>query len=292
MAFSAKVLADSIAPCGSRLTTLEVSYPRFIHSEMLTHRMLSRNSASSRAIPVEKLIQRVVDDPVVPLYIGANQKGMQAGAELPELTRGQAVLDWIEARDFAVTQARNLVALGVHKSIPNRLLEPWMWITVIVSATEWDNFYGLRLHKDAEPHFQHIARMMRDAMDASTPMAISAGAWHLPLWFPEEDEPLAREIVGPTLASSTYIGEAVQAMAIKVSIGRCARVSYLTHDGRRDLRDDVALYERLIVQEPLHASPAEHVAKALDTPERVGNFVGWRQLRKTLPNEHIGKKLP
>ncbi len=173
MAFECKILADSLAPCMKRLTTFEVTYPRIIHSEVLTHRMLSRNSASSRAIPVEKLIQRVVDDPFIPVYIGANQKGMQAGEELSEEARASAVTLWLSARNKAVDHARMLTNIGVHKQVVNRIIEPWMWITVIVSATEWDNFYGLRCHKDAEPHFQLIARMMRDAQAASEPRAVS-----------------------------------------------------------------------------------------------------------------------
>lgn len=292
--FAAKILADSVAPCGKRLTTIEATYPRFIHSEMLTHRMLSRNSASSRAIPVEKLIQRVIDDPVIPLYIGANQKGMQAGAELSETDRAIAVGAWLTARDFAVAAAKGLANAGVHKSIPNRIIEPWMWITVIISATEWDNFYGLRLHKDAEPHFQHIARMMKEAMDASTPKRLALGEWHLPLWgFDGDDVAMATYAVdsgrhGPAGENRELFAE----IRLKASVGRVARVSYLTHDGRRDIKEDIRLHDDLVAKEPLHASPAEHVAQALDKPERVGNFIGWRQLRKTLPNENIGGVMP
>lgn len=225
MGFSVRVLADSIAPCGKRLTTLECSYPRFIHSEVLTHRMLSRNSASSRAIPTEKLIQRVVDDPVIPMYIGANQKGMQAGAELTDLAREIAVREWLAARDSAVDKARSLLAIGVHKQVVNRLIEPWMWITVIISATEWENFFGLRLHKDAEPHFQHLARMMKDAMIESYPVELDAGSWHLPLIKSAEITEVSLRYPNDEQAAWLEL--------IKISVGRCARVSYLTHDGRR-----------------------------------------------------------
>jgi hypothetical protein len=251
--------------------------------------MLSRNSSSSRAIPTEKLIQRVVNDPVVPLYIGANQKGMQTGAELPEEARKMAVEEWLRARDNAVGHARFMLGSGVHKAIVNRLIEPWMWITVIISATEWDNFFGLRLHKDAEPHFQYLARLMKESMDlwssAHRTQELSEGAWHLPLWGASGDFDEA--------CALAYVknGMSVEEIAKRVSVGRCARVSYLTHDGRRDLVEDIALHDRLIVAEPLHASPAEHVAQALATPERIGNFVGWKQLRKFLPNENIGGPL-
>lgn len=276
MPITAKILADSIAPCGKRLTTFECTYPRAIHSEIMTHRMLSRNSASSRAIPTEKLIQRVVDDPWIPKYIGANQRGMQAGAELSDDARTEAVMQWLYARDKAVERARILAELGVHKQVVNRVIEPWMWITVIISATELDNFFGLRRHKDAEPHFHELADKMWAVREDSMPRVLSASEWHLPLihW---------DDVVDRALSLTDLI---------KVSVGRCARVSYLTHDGRRAPEEDIALHDRLIVQEPLHASPAEHVAQALAEPLRAGNFIGWRQYRKTLPNEHIGGTLP
>lgn len=328
MAFSVKVLADSLAPCGKRLTTFECSYPRFIHSEILTHRLLSRNSASSRAIPVTRLIDRVLEDPVIPLYIGANQKGMQAGSELNEVDRQSAIDAWLEARDEAVGAARSLVALNVHKSIPNRLLEPWMWITVIISATEWDNFFGLRRHKDAEPHFQYLANMMWEAREASKPEQLGAGEWHLPLishedrWaaftlvtgreVPEDllqntrPHPLAGTVPlsekwaakydeiwkGIDDSTEKFIHTRILDILKKVSVGRVARVSYLTHDGRRDLSEDIGLHDRLVAGSPLHASPAEHIAMALPEAKRIGNFIGWLQLRKSLPNEHIGGPMP
>ncbi len=284
MPISATVLADSIAPCGKRLTTMEWTYPRAIHSEIMTHRMLSKNSASSRAIPVEKLIQRVLDHPWIPDYIGANQKGMQAGAELDEVARGFAVGTWLHARDEAVSHARRMVEIGVHKQVVNRLLEPWMYITIIVSATEWNNFFTLRLHKDAEPHFQALARAARAVMDASVPEKLEEGQWHLPLISGED-----RLIVSTSLPTPLPDDSHVQFTKnlIKVSVGRCARVSYLTHDGRRDIAEDIALHDRLIVQEPLHASPAEHVAQALATPDRHGNLIGWRSYRMTLPKENV-----
>ncbi len=161
MAIEAKVLADSVAPNGRRLTTMLWTYPRAIHSEIMTHRAFSRNAASSRAIPTEKLIQRVVDDPWIPTYIGKNQKGMQAGELLTDDDLHEAQMQWLTARDQAVERARALVKIGVHKQVVNRIIEPWMWITVIVSATEWGNFFGLRDHPMAEPHFQELARLAR-----------------------------------------------------------------------------------------------------------------------------------
>ena len=299
MAISVKVLADSLAPCGKRLTTMEWKYPRSIHSEIMTHRMLSKNSASSRAIPTEKLIQMVLDDPFIPEYIGANKSGMQAGNELSDIDRETAVDLWIQARDAAVHYARRLLELGVHKQVVNRLIEPCMWITIIVSGTEWDNVWGLRCHPMAEPHFQKLAYTARAAMAASTPEQIPLGGWHTPLFGSSrtagdgEDElavlALARQHEpDDTERAAAYAIELMK----KISVGRCARVSYLTHEGKREIEKDIELHDRLVVQQPLHASPAEHVAQALATPERSGNFVGWLQYRKTLPNENIGGPLP
>lgn len=329
MPITAKILADSVAPCAARLTTFECTYPRSIHSEIMTHRMLSKNSASSRAIPTPKLIERVMEDPFIP-----NQKGMQAGAELSEKAREDAVADWLAARDAAVTWAKHLHEIGVHKQVVNRIVEPWMWITVIISGTEWDNFFGLRCHKDAEPHFQELATKMRDARYVSAPRELKAGEWHLPL-ISGEDWTEAFERLGfiPDADDvNEFQADATKAL-IKVSVGRCARVSYLTHDGKRDIQADIDLHDRLMVQEPLHASPAEHVAQALDWPEwykfregrfdnppqlrsavalghRVGatghgpaqdalalahltsgNFLGFRQYRKTLDRENIGGRM-
>jgi hypothetical protein len=291
MAITVKVLADSLAPCGKRLTTMEWKYPRSIHSEIMTHRMLSKNSASSRAIPTEKLIQMVVDDPFIPEYIGANKSGMQAGEELSEENKDTARKIWLVARDQAVQKARVLLDMGVHKQVVNRLVEPWMWITIIVSATEWENVWGLRCHPAAEPHFQKLAYMARDAMAASTPKPLEEGQWHLPLIFPEDAIELG-QIDNTEGGRSLRSREEFEQLMVKVAVGRCARVSYLTHEGKRELFKDVELHDRMAVQQPLHASPTEHVAQALATPERSGNFIGWRQYRKTLPNENIGGVLP
>lgn len=270
MGIEVKVLADSRAPCGARLTTMSWKYPRSIHAEVLTHGMLARNSASSRAIPTEKLIQSVLDDPFVPEYIGANQKGMQAGEELSGENRIAAEWQWLAARDQAVETARRMLALGVHKQVVNRVIEPWMWITIIVSATEWDNVWGLRCHPAAEPHFQKLAYMARDAMAASMPKYLEPGQWHMPLIDLDEDDKHAIDdhlTRGGFAGSMDVFFKQREALACKISVGRCARVSYLTHDGRRDPAEDVGLHDRLVGGNPLHASPAEHVAQAMDYPD-------------------------
>jgi thymidylate synthase ThyX len=280
MGFSAKVLRDSVSPDGVRLTTMEVTFPRIILAEFNTHRVFSRNSASSRAIPVEKMLQKVKDDPFIPVYWGKNQKGMQAEQELTEEEQELAKFEWLVARKNAVVQAERLLAIGVHKQITNRLLEPWLWHTVIVTSTEWDNFWGLRDHKAAQPEMGHIAKLMREAYDTSTPSPVNYGDWHLPLIQPGEEFDL-------------LVGETTIDDVCKISAGRCARVSYLTHDGKRDPKADIEMCERLIQNG--HMSPLEHVARPMTVTEivnpnlnlKVGsNFRGWVQLRKTIPNEN------
>lgn len=267
--YAARVLADSVGPTGSRLTTLEVTLPRIVLAEFNTHRQFSRNSASSRAIPVEKRIRAVLDHPFVPDSFRANKKGMQAGDVLDRVEQEHARLAWLNARDAAVRQAETLAEIGVHKQWANRLLEPFCWHTIIVSATEWANYFALRLHKDAQPEIRLATECMRDAMRASDPTELVVGQWHLPLVDGHLDEGLSiREMVA-------------------CSVARCARVSYLTHDGKRDVVADLALHNRLLTSG--HMSPFEHPARAeLHPIERFsGNFRGWTQYRKLIRGEDV-----
>lgn len=281
MAYSVKILADSVNEVGNRLTTMEVVLPRIILPEFNTHRVFSRNSASSRAIPIEKMIQRIVDDPFVPEYWGENQKGMKADQQISHAKRKRATMKWMDARDNAVVSAKHLSKIGVHKQITNRLLEPFMWQTIIVSATEWENFFNLRTHSDTQPEMQTVAKMMKRAYEDNEPVLKSRDEWHMPLIQSDEIVSDVNAIDGfPLTVFST-------AYAQKVSAGRCARVSYLTHDGKRDPNADVVLADRLI--ESGHMSPMEHVAQSLSSSERHGNFVGWLQFRKTIKNEDVFK---
>jgi len=280
MAYNVKVLCDSSSYSGVRLTTLEVTLPRIVLAEFNTHRMFSRNSASSRAIPIEKQIKRIMEDPFIPEYLGKNQKGMQAAEELTGKVREEAISNWLLARDKAVTQAKILLDLGVHKQLTNRLLEPWMWQTILVTATEWNNFFALRRHKDAQPEIKKAADLMWEAMVNSPTKFVGAGQYHLPLVQPEEISELSQQGLDPCL----------------VSVGRCCRVSYLTHDGKRDPKADVELASQLRISG--HMSPYEHVAQPMipgsdDSPQTTfcGNFRGWVQLRKTLVHEDDYSKL-
>lgn len=265
MSISARILADSYHTYDghSRITTFELRYPRFIHAEFMTHRMFSRNSASSRAIPIEKMIADVQEDAAMFVFWGKNQRGMQAVVELGAADQPEAERLWLAARDAAVEHAWRLLGLGLHKQNVNRLLEPWMHITVIATATDFANFYKLRRDPAAQPEMQALANAMWDAHTASDPRFMRAGQYHLPLVTDDEivDESIPWE---------------------QVSVGRCARVSYLTHEGKRDPSADIELHNRLATSG--HWSPFEHVA--VPCSGRSGNFNGWSQYRANFANQH------
>lgn len=215
MGYSCKIIADSVSRAGDRLTTMEVTFPRIILAEFNTHRVFSRNSASSRAIPLATQLERITQDPFVPEYWGKLQAGMQANEVVDDTAAFRAQVEWMDACSEAVAFAGRLNKLGIHKQLTNRLLEPFMWHTVIVTATEWSNFFALRNNSMAQPEIHTIAAMMQEAYDSGEPDFVDSGKWHLPLIQPDE------------------LGGDIE-MLKKISAGRCARVSYLTHGGVRD----------------------------------------------------------
>lgn len=278
---SAKVIAHSMCEVShNEIVTFQLRYPRWIHAEFMTHRQFSRNASSSRAVPVSRLIDDILEDPAIPLHWGKNQKGMQADEEcnnsividdpsLPApymLDREQA---WCKHMYEALEMARVFDKAGYHKQIVNRLLEPFSHINVVVTATEWSNFFALRDHKDAEPHIAMLARAMKKAKNDSMPIMLMKGMWHTPY----------------INSGFTYS----DMDAVKCSVARCARVSYLTHEGTNPtVEEDLGLYTRLLASQPLHASPAEHQATPdpyRRVPDMWGNFVGFMQYRKTLQGE-------
>jgi len=283
------IIADSIGPNGIRLTTFVLKYPRFIHAEFMTHRVFSRNASSSRAIPVKKSIQMVMDNPVIPKAFTKNQKGMQGGEILTDEVHDKAVKIWLKARDYMVECANELATLEVHKQYANRILEPFSTITVIMTATDLDNFFALRCHKDAQPEIHMLSDIMYEKYKAHLPQQLEVDCWHLPF----VDDLAIQEIKDYFKISSLKDSEDAMHLAIKRSVARCARVSYLNHDGTATtVEQDLRLYDRLLGQVPIHASPAEHQAKAQygDVPRELsGNLRGWIQYRKTLPNENITK---
>ncbi|HXF33913.1 MAG TPA: FAD-dependent thymidylate synthase [Candidatus Acidoferrales bacterium] len=272
MSFSARVLLDSIAPNGVRLVTMEARYPRFIHSEMMTHRVFSRNAASSRAIPIKKMIATVRETPAMPIFWGKNQTGMSAREQISDEARSLAEAEWRQALENALRTAETLSdsTIDLHKQLVNRILEPFAWITVIITATEWSNFFTQRCHEDAQPEIQHIAQLMLDEYRASRSKAVARGGWHTPLI--QDDE---RALPVETLKH--------------ISVARCARVSYLTHDGKRDPQKDIELYDRLVEGGANgHWSPFEHVATpAASIDDYSGNLHGWIQFRKTFAQENV-----
>lgn len=265
---TAKVIKDSIYD-GHRLTTLELHYPRIILAELNTHRQLSKNTSSSRAIPVEKIISNVLRDPYVPLQWGLNQKGMSSFTNADEATSNKAKDQWLRALSEVVERVEELINLGIHKQFANRILEPWSHVNTVISGTEWENFFKLRISKYAQPEIRDLAMSIKVAMDNSIPKKVNPildidGGWHIPYILEDEED----------MPTDTKI---------KISVARCARVSYKSNTTNKlsSIDEDIALFERL--KENRHLSPFEHIA----TPYKFdnANFVGWKQYRKFLERE-------
>lgn len=272
MKTSALVLADSVSPLGIRLTTLQVCFPRFILAEVNTHRVLSRNFRSSRAVPVTKMIEEVRKTPFIPSQFTRNKPGMQGGEALSGRDLQWAEQAWRDAARAAADHAEMLAQAGVHKQYANRGLEPYLYVHGVISATEWDNFFALRCHPDAQPEFQELAQCIREAMAGSEPVVRSPiGArdelhshWHLP-----------------------YVTDAERAehpfrILQFMSAARCAWVSYKPYDESEatDLQKVDRTVEKLLGT-PMHASPFEHQATPWPTQPK-GNFTHWLQLRHVI----------
>jgi len=291
--YDVKIIRDSINEIGNRLTTFSITLPRIVLAEFNTHRMLSRNSASSRAIPVEKRISMVEGAPFIPEAFGRNQKGMQASENLSGEDEEMSKQEWLLACQDAIYRARQLNARQVHKQLANRVIEPYCWQTILLTATDFENYFALRTSSEAQPEIQKPSQMMLDAYNRHSPTYLKEGEWHLPL-----TDDLPQLLL-------TYTMKEVR----KISIGRCARVSYLTHEGTRDPEADLNLYNRLLISG--HMSPFEHVARPMTAKELelfkrpeyiwdenieewvqtgkfscyLGNFNGWVQHRKLIVNE-------
>lgn len=285
----AKIVTDSIGSNGVRITTFVLTYPRFIHAEFMTHRVFSRNASSSRATPVKKSIQMVIDNPVIPLAFTKNKAGMQGGEALTGEQEAAAVAAWLEGRDRAVEMANKLADLEVHKQYANRILEPYAHITVVATATDLDNWFALRCHYMAQPEICELAMQMLDRYQSETPKEMQEGRWHLPF----VDDKAINEIKAKFGIACLQESQEAIDVAIRRSVARCARVSYLNHDGTEtSIEDDIKLYDRLLGSVPIHASPAEHQARALSkfshySQHLTGNFRGWIQYRKTLDHENV-----
>lgn len=287
--YDVKVIADSVAPHGSRLITLQITFPRFILAEVNTHRQLSRNSASSRAIPPEKMIERAQNEPFVPETFNRRVKGMGVGEALVNSDQEKARRAWLNARDHAVANALVLLDLDCDKSRINRLLEPFLWHTALITATEWSNFFALRDHPDAQPELQIIARMMRTVMDESDPERLAYGDWHLP--YVSDDE---RVDIDDEVGRDPEYKIGIEERWAHVSAGRCFTVSYDRLDEIMSEDPDTSYGRSKGGAARGHWSPLEHPAVATKPffGERAdsiedwhGNFRGWRSLRKFYPEE-------
>jgi hypothetical protein len=251
-------------------------YPNFLANGVVVHN--SRNSRSSRAVPVPVMLKEVEEHPYIPDHWGLNQKGMQARQEADPALQAQGKDEWLKGRDAALERARRLHELGFHKQVINYVLMPYTWITVLISSTHWSNLFALRVHKDAHPAFQRVAGLMRQAYFASTPQQLLDGQWHMPYLRPDDRE---------VYALGGLKG---------VSVARCARVSVKPFNAdNANPDDDLRLYGDL--QKGAgdgigHWSPFEHVAEAMERPAWSGNFFGWKQHRKEFTNEEIPGRAP
>lgn len=311
---SAEIVADSINEMGDRITTFVLTFPRIVLAEFNTHRMLSRNSASSRAIPFNKMLEMVEENPFIPIRWMKEHKGMQGTTYFEGEEANHLREEWLASRRSAVNAAKLLSGRGLTKQMCNRLLEPFLWHKVIVTGTEWENFFALRAHPDAEIHIQDLAEKMLVEYNLSDPKKLKAGQWHIPFGDKIDDH---------RLVETDAFGNATEGMALgasgdteyylspfrrKVATARCARISYNTFEGKDDYGADIALYLRLL--ESGHMSPFEHCARAMTHVEHsncirgerwmngtvsmidadahgwLGNFRGWVQYRKTIEGEN------
>lgn len=280
---SVKVLADSVSPAKTRMITVEATYPRFIHAQIMTHRALSKNTSSSRAIPAKAFRQAMLDSPAIPVHFGAAQKGMQADQQVANTA--DALDWWLEGMEQAAWHHARGEAMGLHKQILNRILEPYCLVTTIISGTEWNNFFALRVHGEHNKSSQHeidqTARAILTAIDESTPTELKTGQWHAPLVSGDKKD--------PRYVNHTMLPDAEGYGPQLVSAARCARVSYMTHDKKIDVKADFELAKKLA--QDGHWSPFEHVAMAMETDTAWGNVFGFKQLRKFFINENVGRQM-
>lgn len=327
----AKVVADSISPQGQRITTFELEYPRIIHSELMTHRLFSRNAMSSRAIPIEKMIKQVQDDPAMPVKFGKNQPGMQDAGDhdqdIIELTLGSDGVaknvkyspeQWYAKAGIVAAQfAKGFSTAGYHKQIANRLLEPFQRMKTVLTATDFKNFWWLRVDKDADPTIFALAEAMKKAFDESDPEMLEPGQWHTP--YVDHLDTVGEQGTGGTFEycvldenNKPVILTVEEAKAISASC--CAQVSYRVLNNTKDKALDI--YGKLLSGNKVHASPFEHQATPMEFPyvdheesdplvmffsgglagythvDRdgvfwSGNFCGWLQHRQLVPNNVV-----
>ena len=281
---SAKVVCDSISEQGVRLTTFEIEYPRFIHSEVMTHRNLSKNSSSSRAIPITKMLEQIESNMAIPLYWGKAKSGMQATEEVDIDDVWWYEEKWKFAFDevsYRIEQLSDNVEgkkgfmPPLHKQVPNRLSEPFQMIKVVITGTDFDNFFNLRIHKDAQPEICMLAYKMYKAMQESKPVTLKVGEWHLPYVDSCYEIDQNTQEKGGKL--EYYVGELYTKGfkyisledAIKLSAASCASVSYRTEGMTLEKADKI--FDMLIKAEVVHSSPLEHCATPVSKEVEIEN---------------------
>lgn len=300
---TARVVAYSISEeTGERVCTFEVEVPRIIWAEALTHRLFSRNAASSRAIPVSRMIEMVREKPAMPVRFGANQAGMQDKGVDHAFEPFVYATDsgnirfktpqeiWEMAAEAACEHSELLSDLGYHKQICNRLIEPFQYIKAVITFTgKGANFFGLRDHEDADPTICEMAQAMGEAMLAAQPKVLGVGDWHLPYW---KDGAFRKGI------------DRGLEQAKRVSASCCAQVSFRKLDNSSEKADNV--FKRLVESKPVHASPTEHQCTPLklgvgfrspyvthidrEGSPWSGNFRNWGQMRQVIEGNVIPDK--
>lgn len=266
---SVKVLADSISEKGDRITSFELEYPRFLHCELMTHRVLSKNSSSSRAIPIGSMIDYTMNNMAMPVFWGKKKKGMQATEEInPEVAK----FLWVESFQNAVQSLKKMDEVLLHKQIANRILEPFQMMKVVLTGTDFDNFFNLRFHTDTLPEFVMLVDKMYKAMDESIPNTLRAGEWHLPYVHisqtenPEDTYYFVYD--GNTSGSETsgynYEIRLTLEEAKKWSTSHCASVSYRTE--QLSEKGVEGIFDMLVQADVVHSSPLEHQATPIKLP--------------------------
>ena len=282
MGISAKIIEDSTSPEGKRLTTIECVLPKVFLAELNTHRAISKNARSTRAVPTSKLIDEVRTNPYIPIKWLKNKPGMQATEPMSEEDAINADKVWRLGANMAASTAETLFAMGLHKQWSGRVIEPFVWANVLLTATDWNNFLALRDHPDAQPEMQALAQAIRQCLMESIPRLLEPGQWHLPYTLPDERESLSVSLLQ------------------RLSVSRSARVSYSPFDGNASIEKELERYDLLVGSQPIHASPCEHQSTPdsvafrktkgepiYTSPELHGNLCGWVQYRKLLPGECV-----
>lgn len=272
---TARVVEASESPSGVRLTTFALTMPKWLLQEFNTHRAISKSSASSRAIPTRRLLRKALRG-YMPAPFTQARPGMASNSPVPPVHAVLASIAWRVARFFSVMCCWVLNLLGVSKQHANRLLEPFLYVSTVATGTDWDNFFSLRDHPDAQPEIQILARKMRAAMSETR------------YWIRTHENDLHLPFVR---ANERMILEDQPMLAAALSAARCARVSYANHEGKEpDYVQDLKTALRLLSSKPLHASPWEHQASPLkDCLTRCRNFQGWRQVRADLEDYPLAR---